>query len=292
MKPYPILCALMFVLVLLPLHSASIYPSNETSVESPGILTLIYGDEHLDYTLQDLMNLEAFDGNGGRLKVTGDVSDIYSYTGVRISTLVSEMSNVPSAYDILTTSSDGYVYRFTYYQISGNVRVYDINGDEIGMGGVTMVLAYAENGETNFPGGPLRIVWVNSDEPVTDAYLWPKEVVEIAIYDSSDDTLPPEVSLERPGDFLYYFDKQLFRFPFTLIIGPVTVETDAYDAESGIEKVQFFIDGELKAEDTVAPYVWVWNERISGTHTIKVTSDDAAGNTASDDKQVRIFNFS
>ena len=48
----------------------------------------------------------------------------------------------------------------------------------------------------------------------------------------------------------------------------------------GVTKVEFYLDGVLKATDTSAPYVWAWNSltATNGTHTLTSRAYDAAGN--------------
>jgi Zn-dependent alcohol dehydrogenase len=61
--------------------------------------------------------------------------------------------------------------------------------------------------------------------------------------------------------------------------GSVTISVSASDA-SGIQRVEFYIDGKLKASDYTAPYTYRWNTKTvkAGTHTILVMAYDNAGN--------------
>jgi len=61
--------------------------------------------------------------------------------------------------------------------------------------------------------------------------------------------------------------------------GSVTISVSASDA-SGIQRVEFYIDGKLKATDYTAPYTYQWNTKPvkAGTHTILVIAYDNAGN--------------
>jgi hypothetical protein len=62
----------------------------------------------------------------------------------------------------------------------------------------------------------------------------------------------------------------------------ITITATATDA-GGIKLVYFYIDGVLCASDAAAPYSYAWDARKAarGTHTIKVTAVDSAGNSAS-----------
>jgi len=45
-----------------------------------------------------------------------------------------------------------------------------------------MILAYEEEGIKDFPGGPLRVAYVDDEEQLTDSFLWPKHVIEIEFF--------------------------------------------------------------------------------------------------------------
>jgi len=55
--------------------------------------------------------------------------------------------------------------------------------------------------------------------------------------------------------------------------------------------MQNLVDDELEATLTNESYSWLWDERIIGRHTIKVIAYDIAGNIASDEQEVWIFNL-
>ena len=62
--------------------------------------------------------------------------------------------------------------------------------------------------------------------------------------------------------------------------GTINVSADASD-ESGIDRVEFFIDGVSKASDSVAPYEYQWDlapYADGQTHTVYVKAFDKAGN--------------
>lgn len=285
-----------FILICLLLITAIGTASfGETVKEAPQaenavLLTLSFEGQQKTYTLDELENLESYSGNGGRINAIGNIQGPFVYIGVRITKLAQEFQNVPSDYELLTVSRDGYVYKFTNSQIKGNIQVYDTNGNEVGIGGVTMLLAYKEDGVSYFYGGPLRIAWINDDTPITDAPYWPKYVDDIEIVRQTNDNFPPEICINDPNNGLYLNNRKLVKTPFTIILGGITIDAWANDAESGIKKVMFFIDGELKAKIATPPYKWFWDETAFGLHTISVSTFDAAGNIASYDEEVWIIN--
>jgi hypothetical protein len=110
------------------------------------------------------------------------------------------------------------------------------------------------------------------------------------------DTTIPFLSVKKPKEkTLYVLDRELMHLPFnTLILGKITVEPQASDSESGIEKIEFFIDGKIRYTDTIQPYEWIYDERaiLFHQHTIKLKTYDAAGNSRETDEfSIWIFNL-
>jgi hypothetical protein len=91
----------------------------------------------------------------------------------------------------------------------------------------------------------------------------------------------PQVMITKPINALYLFDKERLTLRFPFIIGPITIEADAYDTEYSIERVEFIVDGVLKYTDTTLPYSWRWITPSFFTHTLTVTAYNAMGNYSS-----------
>lgn len=117
--------------------------------------------------------------------------------------------------------------------------------------------------------------------------------------DASDETfaihnpaIPPSVAIVKPRGHLYIWDRAIMPLfgNTTIVVGAVTVAVTA-ESDTGIAKVEFYIDDELKETVTGEPYQWLWDEPSLFTHTIKVIAFDNAGNTATDEQEVWIFNF-
>ena len=149
------------------------------------ILTITYNGIQKTYTLEDLENMVSITGYGGRLNSVGSIAGPFEYKGVPISALANEFSLIPTSYTLTTTSDDGYTYSYSQDEIQGYVQVYDTEGNKQGIGGVTMILAYEEEGIKDFPGGPLRIAYVDDEEQLTDSFLWSKYVIEIEFFEIS-----------------------------------------------------------------------------------------------------------
>jgi hypothetical protein len=177
-----ILAMAVLIYVYLPRSQENQTPEQ---TEHP-ILTVIYSGHSMNYTLKDLEALESFSGNGGYIKntllPTVSTSGPFTYTGVNITLLLDQVPNLPSPYSIRVTSIDNYSIPYNWSQIQGNVPIYNKTGNITGSSGVTMLLAYKEQGNyiNDTSVGPLRIVYVD-DGAFTPSELWTKMVRTITI---------------------------------------------------------------------------------------------------------------
>jgi hypothetical protein len=106
-----------------------------------------------------------------------------------------------------------------------------------------------------------------------------------------DSGSPPSVAITAPEPGLYLFGNKLLSASKVIIIGAFTVEATASDAESGIYRVQFFLDGDLISEDTELPFSAYVAEKHMGAGTIKVVAEDFAQNTAEDTLDITYYKF-
>jgi len=105
-----------------------------------------------------------------------------------------------------------------------------------------------------------------------------------------EDTTPPKVKIEKPVRAVYLRNNTIFPrlIRLTLIIGSITIEVNATDNETGIEKVEFYggVLGTKKiGNDTTEPYNYTWRrDRLRFIHIqiLKVVAYDYAGNNATD----------
>jgi len=98
-----------------------------------------------------------------------------------------------------------------------------------------------------------------------------------------------QVSITKPeGGKLYLMDKEIIAIGGnrTIIIGGIAIE-----ANTNGNKIEFYIDDELKYEDSESPYSWQWNEFAMGRHEIMVRAYDGRGNEVRDSMNVMIFNI-
>ena len=101
---------------------------------------------------------------------------------------------------------------------------------------------------------------------------------------TGDDMIPPVVQIVKPGkNGIYIFNKLILALgmiPMPIVVQMITIEVNATDNESGIDHVEFFVDGVSKATDSTEPYSYDWREILSGKHTLSVKAFDNAGNSA------------
>lgn len=144
-------------------------------------LTVRYGDEQVNYTIDEIESMISYTGEGAKINNYYTITGPYNYTGVKISTFLSEFKNLPLNYSINSTSIDGYTQHYTYQEIQGNVEKLNETRVSVGIGNFSMIVAYKLDGEdiTDSEDGPLMIVFV--DEYYSDSSLWAKQLNLIEI---------------------------------------------------------------------------------------------------------------
>ena len=105
------------------------------------------------------------------------------------------------------------------------------------------------------------------------------------------DEEPPIIKIKKPKNALYIRNKMKFSLRKPLIIGYIDIEIEAIDEQSGISKVEFYLDDHLKSTDSTYPYAWTWEKNITFRfkHTIKIIAYDNVGNSKVDEIFVRKF---
>ena len=113
---------------------------------------------------------------------------------------------------------------------------------------------------------------------------------------SEVDTTPPVVQIQSPSTGVYLWGLHLLSGVIkkkTLIYGPITIDVEATDAGSGIERVEFLIDDSVNPQytDTQPPYSWEWSQPylFMRKHSIIVIAYDNAGNPNYDQLDVRKY---
>ena len=108
-------------------------------------------------------------------------------------------------------------------------------------------------------------------------YVW-EQLGNTSPYGGSGDTTPPTVSITAPANG-------------ATVSGTTSVTASASD-NVGVSKVEFYVDGALKATAASSPYSYSWDTTgaANGSHTVTAKAYDAAGNNASASATVTVSN--
>ena len=98
----------------------------------------------------------------------------------------------------------------------------------------------------------------------------------------NNDTTPPIVSISQPGNAIYIMGIRTIPFVRPIIIGSIQIWFWAEDDESGLNRIEIYIDYDLKASFTTVPKSWLWCEitPITLRHKLQLIAYDNAGNNA------------
>ena len=106
-------------------------------------------------------------------------------------------------------------------------------------------------------------------------------------------TIFPENIIIRPIKALYFMNlkirRYLFNFRMTTAIGPISVKINPSVQKIGIDRVEFYIDGELKKTDKYWPYTWTWFGITFTPHVLKVIVQTNNGIRASEELEIWKF---
>lgn len=100
----------------------------------------------------------------------------------------------------------------------------------------------------------------------------------------------PAIIFSNPSEKTFYlFGKKVTKFPITLIIGGIQVETQVNGLYADIDKVEFYLDGKLKHTAQQEPFTWFWIKPTLSKHTINVKACYNEVNTLSENMSVWKF---
>lgn len=130
------------------------------------------------------------------------------------------------------------------------------------------------------------VAWDNKDASASSP-IW-------SFATEDKDNKAPKVKIIEPERGVYIFNKKILPRFFRLakIIGNITIEVNATDEDTGIEKVEFYINGNLKGTDNTEPYTYNWiRDRPSFFHIfiIKIIAYDKEDKTSADFMMVKKF---
>ncbi|HEV8361594.1 MAG TPA: Ig-like domain-containing protein [Candidatus Thermoplasmatota archaeon] len=137
-----------------------------------------------------------------------------------------------------------------------------------------------------FPVSGEGIHTVLASSQDTTGNIEPVTTLEVRI----DHTLP-SASLDDPAAGSVSVNDMVLplpALPVTLIVGDKTVLASMSDALSGAGRVEFVVDGVVRANDAESPFAWLWpsSEESLGGHTLQINAYDIAGNVVSQGLEV------
>jgi len=94
------------------------------------------------------------------------------------------------------------------------------------------------------------------------------------------DSTPPDCELINPKNGLYLKGIKILPMTgLTVTIGDAIIDIETEDIGSGIEKIEIYINDEIKhtALTPSSNYEWLWHETTVGIYTIRVVAYDNAG---------------
>ena len=132
------------------------------------------------------------------------------------------------------------------------------------------------------------IAWDNHDVS-TSGPIW-----SFLVKEKQSENQPPTINIEKPQKAIYLNNIKILPrlFGIPIIIGKMIIEAKAQDEDSGIEKVEFYINGKFKTEDHTEPYTYEWRwdrPRIIHIFIVKVKVYDNGGKTSDDSMVVKKF---
>ncbi|HEC81565.1 MAG TPA: PKD domain-containing protein, partial [Thermoplasmatales archaeon] len=119
-----------------------------------------------------------------------------------------------------------------------------------------------------------------------DDGIWSKAATEFLSI--GKDFTKPTLKVNKPEQAIYFNNNRMLPFFTPVIIGNIDIKVTATD-ESGVKRVELYIDNVLKANLTTKPYTWRWSEKTFGRHTIKIVAYDNFDNSA--EKDIMVWKF-
>ena len=114
------------------------------------------------------------------------------------------------------------------------------------------------------------------------------EIAKMEIIDKEK----PQLEIKKPKDgYLYINDREIMKIKQTVIIGKINFVIEAKDKESGINRVELYLDGRLIAELKTYPYEYLFDEFAFFKHEIEARAFDNWGNSNSQKIEAMIFNI-
>jgi len=113
-------------------------------------------------------------------------------------------------------------------------------------------------------------------------------------YMADIDVYYPRIHINSPRrGRVYYEDVPILKSKYekTIVVDDVLLSAYVKPGDAPIEKVEFYVDGDLVHTDTEKPYQWRLNEFSISKHTVQLIVHDEKGRTAEDQITFRYINL-
>jgi DMSO/TMAO reductase YedYZ molybdopterin-dependent catalytic subunit len=161
------------------------------AVQEEVALKITSGDTVKTLTMEEIKEMPALEGWGGRMRSTGAIEGPFKLKGVPVIDLCELVGGINPDTAVKITSRDGYAMTFSYKQVMENDFItYDpVSQNEVPHEDLQMILAYQTDGnEMTFElGGPLRLAILSEKNQVTDGHWWSKWVEQIELVPAPKD---------------------------------------------------------------------------------------------------------
>ncbi len=190
----------------------AIAPAAAEAESGPVVLTLVNGDQQLEFTLDELKSQTATSGQAGMLSSTGKITVPAEYTGVLLTDLLDLMGGITPDLGVNIVAEDGYTMTLSYDQVTnGGFITYDpSDGTEKEFDEqLRAMIAYAMDGQPMDAqrDGTLRMVVISStNNQITDGHWAVKWVNRIEVQPVSK-----EWSLSLAGNREEVIDRNTFQ---------------------------------------------------------------------------------
>jgi parallel beta-helix repeat protein len=167
-----------------------------------------------------------------------------------------------------------------------------------------------DNGDNQWDNGSIGNWWddyygydSNNDGIGDKPYeIYPYDVGNIDRYPTgkfNTENIPPEIIIKKPIEgVLYIFDKEIFPLfsGETKVFGKITIEVDVRDFDSGVYKIDFYIDDEIRDTEYYEIDKITYGFNLDDTKfgekiTIRIDATDIAGNISTEYFDIIIWNF-
>ena len=105
------------------------------------------------------------------------------------------------------------------------------------------------------------------------------------------DNTPPELSITKPRNGLYFLNTRLLPLGKTIVFGPITVQVQTDDTGSGVQRAEFYLNDFLIGTVMSSPFDYYLSQKAKGKQKLTVIVYDQAGNNNIYSTDFIIYNF-